>query len=112
MRKVYKDGVCRYSEVVKNLSLNMANFGQIGSKGAAAAKLAMLQRKITKKKIEFEDDGIKVVVTGDGKLKKMEIDGEDVRRVVKVVNEAIGKAQKWSAEKMKGMMGDLSKILQ
>ena len=42
----------------------------------------------------------------------MEIDGEDARRVVKVVNEAIGKAQKWSAEEMKGMMGDLSKILQ
>jgi len=90
----------------------MANFGQIGSKGAAAAKLAMLQRKITKKKIEFEDDDIRVIVTGDGKLKKMEMDGEDARRVVKVVNEAIGKAQKWSAEEMKGMMGDLSKILQ
>lgn len=90
----------------------MANFGQIGSKGAAAAKLAMLQRKITKKKIEFEDDDIRVVVTGDGKLKKMEIDGEDARRVVKVVNEAISKAQKWSAEEMKGMMGDLGKILQ
>lgn len=90
----------------------MANLGQIGSKGAAAAKLAMLQRKITKKKIEFEDDGIRVIVTGDGKIKKMEIDGEDVRRVVKVINEAIGKAQKWAAGEMKGMMGDLSKILQ
>lgn len=90
----------------------MANLGQIGSKGAAAAKLAMLQRKITKKKMDYEDDGVKVVVTGDGKLKKMEIDGEDAKRVVKVVNEAIGKAQRWSAEEMKGMMGDLGKILQ
>lgn len=90
----------------------MANFGQLGSKGAAAAKLAMLQRRITKKKIKFENEGIEVIVTGDGKLKKMEIDGEDAKRVVKVVNEAIGKAQKWSAEEMKGMMGDLSKILQ
>ena len=90
----------------------MANLGQIGSKGAAAAKLAMLQRKITKKKIDYEDDGVKVIVTGDGKLKKMEIDGEDANRVVKVVNEAITKAQRWSAEEMKGMMGDLGKILQ
>jgi len=90
----------------------MANLGQIGSKGAAAAKLAMLQRKITKKKIDYEDDGVKVIVTGDGKLKKMEIDGEDAKRVVKVVNEAITKAQRWSAEEMKGMMGDLGKILQ
>ncbi len=84
--------------------------GQIGSKGAAAAKLAMLQRRITKKKMEFEDDDIKVVVTGDGKLKKMEIDGEDARRVVKVVNEAISKAQKWSAGEMQGMMGDIGKL--
>jgi len=84
--------------------------GNFGSKGAAAAKLAMLQRRISKKKMEVEEDGIKVVVTGAGKIKAMEIDGEDARRVVKVVNSAIERAQKWAAGEMQGMMGDLGKI--
>ena len=60
--------------------------------------------------MEVQDDGIKVVVTGAGKLKAMEIDGEDAKRVLKVVNEAIDKAQKWSAGEMQGMMGELGKI--
>jgi len=84
--------------------------GNIGSKGAAAAKLAILQNRISKKKMTVEDDGIKVVVTGAGKLKAMEIDGENAKRVLKVVNDAIDKAQKWSAGEMQGMMGDLGKL--
>jgi len=82
----------------------------IGSKGAAAAKLAILQRKILKKKIEIEEDGVKIVVTGDGKLKHIEIDGETDRRLVKAINSAITKAQQWSAGEMQGAMGDLSKL--
>ncbi|MBU1071061.1 YbaB/EbfC family nucleoid-associated protein [Patescibacteria group bacterium] len=86
------------------------SIGNFGSKGAAAAKLAMLQRRISKKKMEVEKDGIKVVVTGAGKIKAMEIDGEDAKRVLKVVNSAIERAQKWAAGEMQGMMGELGKI--
>ncbi|MBI3954753.1 YbaB/EbfC family nucleoid-associated protein [Candidatus Collierbacteria bacterium] len=85
--------------------------GQIGSQGAAVARLAILQRKILKKKIELEEDGVKVVVTGDGKVKHMEIDGNDASKVVRVVNEAISKAQKYAASEMQGSMGDLGKLL-
>lgn len=88
----------------------MFNPLQVGSKGAAAAKLLFLQRKIAGKKIEVESEGVKVVVTGEGKIKSIEIDGQDERRVLEVVNEAITKAQKFAAEEMKGSMGDLSKI--
>jgi len=84
--------------------------GNIGSKGAAAAKLAILQRRISKKKMTVEEDGIKVVVTGAGKIKAMEIDGEDAKKVLRVVNDAIDKAQKWAASEMQGMMGDLGKL--
>jgi DNA-binding protein YbaB len=89
----------------------MFNPMRIGSKGAAAAKILFLQKKIAGKKIEVEEDGVKVVVNGEGKLKSIEIDGQDERRVVEVVNEAIEKAQKFAAEEMKGSMGDLSKLL-
>lgn len=87
------------------------NIKQFGSQGAAAAKMAMLQLKIKNKKIEVVEGNIKVTVTGDGKLKALSIDGRDSGSVVKAINEAIGKAQAFAAEEMKGAMGDLSQLL-
>lgn len=84
---------------------------QFGSQGAALAKLALLQRKIANHKTEVEEEGVKAVVTGDGKLKELYIDGENMKSAVKVVNEAITKAQKYAAEEMKDSMGDLTKVL-
>lgn len=82
----------------------------MGSKGAAAAKLMMLQNKIKKMKVVYEDKGIRVEVTGEGKLKEIKVDGEEMKDLVEVVNEAITKAQKLSASEMQGAMGELSKI--
>ena len=84
---------------------------QFGSQGAAIAKLAILQKKIQNHKTEIEEDGVRAVGTGDGKLRELFIDGENFGKAVKIVNEAITKAQKYSAEEMKDSMGDLSKVL-
>lgn len=84
---------------------------QFGSQGAAIAKLAMLQKKIQAHKTEVEENGVKAIVTGDGKLKELFVDGENMNKAVKIINEAITKAQKYSAEEMKDSMGDLSKVL-
>lgn len=84
---------------------------QFGSQGAAIAKLAILQKKIQNHKTEVEENGVKAVVSGDGKLKELFIDEENMNKAVKVINEAITKAQKYSADEMKDSMGDLSKVL-
>jgi len=84
---------------------------QFGSQGAALAKLAILQKKIQNNKTIVEENGVKAVVTGDGKLKELHVDGENMNNAVKVINEAITKAQKYAAEEMKDSMGDLSKVL-
>jgi DNA-binding protein YbaB len=84
---------------------------QFGSQGAALAKLALLQRKIAGHKTEIEEGDVKAVVTGDGKLKELYIAGENMNTAVKIINEAITKAQKYAAEEMKDSMGDLSKVL-
>lgn len=89
----------------------MFNPLKVGSKGAAAAKLALLQRKIMKHKVEVEKDGVKAVVTGDGKLKSIEIDGTEDKRIVDAVNSAITQAQKYAADEMQGSMAELSKLL-
>ena len=62
---------------------------QFGSQGAAIAKLAILQKKIQSHKTEVEEDGVKAIVTGDGKLKELFIDDENMNKAVKVINEAI-----------------------
>ncbi len=87
------------------------NVKQFGSQGAAAAKMGMLQLKIKNKKIVVEEGNVKVTVSGDGKLKQLEIDGKSVNEVTKAINEAISKAQAYAAEEMKGAMGDLSQLL-
>ncbi|OGD70904.1 hypothetical protein A3A84_00020 [Candidatus Collierbacteria bacterium RIFCSPLOWO2_01_FULL_50_23] len=87
------------------------NIRQFGSQGAAAAKMAMLQMKIKNKKIEVVVDNVKVTVTGDGKLKALSVDGNDLGNVVKAINEAISKAQAYATTEMKGAMGDLSQLL-
>ena len=84
---------------------------QFGSQGAALTKLAILQKKIQNHKTEVEEDGVKAVVSGDGKLKELFIDGENMSKAAKVINNAITTAQKYSAEEMKDSMGDLSKVL-
>lgn len=87
------------------------NIKQFGSQGAAAAKMAMLQMKIKNHKTEVVEGNVKATVSGDGKLKALSIDGKDAGNVVKVINEAISKAQAYAAEEMKGAMGDLSQLL-
>ena len=84
---------------------------QFGSQGAALAKLAILQKKIQGNKTVVEENGVKAVITGDGKLKELHIDDANMNDAVKVINEAITKAQKYAAEEMKDSMGDLSKVL-
>jgi DNA-binding protein YbaB len=83
---------------------------QIGGKGAALTKMALLQRKISKHKVVVEENGVRVVVTGDGKLKSLEIDGVERDDVVNTINDAIAKAQKYAADNMQGSLADLGKL--
>lgn len=83
---------------------------QIGGKGVALTKMALLQRKIVKHKVVVEENGVRVVATGEGKLKSLEVDGVEREDIVNAINDAIAKGQKFAASEMQGSMGDLSKI--
>lgn len=58
-----------------------------------------------------EEEGIKVIVNGQGKLKYLSVEGVEQKTTVRIINEAINQAQKESAEIMEGSMGDLSKLM-
>ena len=72
------------------MAFNMRN---IGSQGKMAAKAIQIQRQLAKKKIVLEEDNLKVVVTADMKVRSVEIDGEDQKDLVKLLNKAIRQSQ-------------------
>lgn len=70
-----------------------------------------LQRELEKIKESAEKGGMRVVVTGDQKVSYIEIDGEEKRELVELINEAMKKVQKEAAKKMMEMGGGLSGLL-
>ena len=71
----------------------------------------VIQRELAEEKVEIEEKGIKVVITGDQKIEFLEIDGKQDSRVLNAINKAIKKSQKIAAEKLAQLSGGLSGLL-
>ena len=70
-----------------------------------------LQKELEKIRESEERGGMKVVVTGDQKVAYIEIDGEERKDLVELINSAMKKVQKEAAKKMMEMGGGLSGLL-
>jgi len=78
-------------------------------------KAKMLQKALRIKKVieaevsVEEQEGIRVEIRGDQKIKSVKIDGIEQKRLVNVMNKAMKKSQKLVAKKMQEMggLGDL-----
>lgn len=70
-----------------------------------------IQKQLAAEEIEINEDNIRIVITGDQKLKILEIDGLTNERVVEMINKAIKKSQEMAARKLAEMSGGLSGIL-
>lgn len=69
------------------------------------------KRELSQEKIEVEEKGVKVVISGDQKIQTLEIDGEQNSRILEVINKAIKKSQEIAAKKLTQMSGGLSNLL-
>ena len=74
-------------------------FGKAGS----IIKLKQMQNELSKERITVEERGVKVVVSGEMKIKELESNGQNDRDIMETINKAFEKAQKVSAEKMNEM---------
>lgn len=89
------------------------------------AKMVMQMRKLQKQlakqiiEVEAGDGAVVVKITGEQKIKKIEIDPEQVDLddisqlegwIESAVKEAIDKSQQIAAEKMRPVMGDIGKL--
>lgn len=70
-----------------------------------------MQKALAQEKIEMEEQGIRVVMTGDQQVKEIEIEGEAQHRLVDVLNKAIKKSQEVAARKLQEMGGGLGGLL-
>ncbi|OGM23190.1 hypothetical protein A2961_03600 [Candidatus Woesebacteria bacterium RIFCSPLOWO2_01_FULL_39_21] len=70
-----------------------------------------LQKQLAEITETYERDGIKVTVSGDQKVIRIETDGEERKDLVEAINSALKEVQKKSAKKMMEMGGGLSGML-
>lgn len=70
-----------------------------------------MQQALAAEKIVVEENGIRVVMTGDQKLVELSVDGQQDYRISKVIAKAINESQKVAAQKLASMSGGLGGLL-
>lgn len=86
-------------------------FKQLGQLNEMRKKASELQKELEKIVQTLEKNGWQVSVTGDQKVRYIKKDGEDMKELVDLLNDAMKKVQKESAKKMMEMGGGLSGLL-
>jgi len=86
-------------------------FKQLGELAKMRQKAMALQKELEKIIETLEKNGWQVSVTGDQKIRYIKKDGEDLKDLVDLINEAMKKVQKESAKKMMEMGGGLGGLL-
>lgn len=84
---------------------------QLGQLKKMRDQAMAIQKQLAQEEIVIEEDNIKIVITGDQKLKSMEIDGMTNERVLELINKAIKRSQEVAARKLSEMSGGLSGLL-
>jgi DNA-binding protein YbaB len=84
---------------------------QVGQLKKIRDQAVQMQKQLQAEVIEVEENGIRVVMTGDQKVETITIDGKYEERLVKTLNEAIKKSQQVAAKKLQEMSGGLKGLL-
>lgn len=86
-------------------------FRQLGELKKMRDQAMQIQKALAQERIEVEEQGIKVVMTGDQRVEEVRVDGEENSRLVEVLNKAIKRSQEVAAQKLQEMSGGLSGLL-
>lgn len=74
-------------------------------KAKMLAQAFKLKKAVEEEIIELEENGVKVKVSGDQKIKYLSINGIENKILIEVINKAMKKSQETAAKKMKDMGG-------
>lgn len=74
-------------------------------KAKMLAQAYKLKKAVEAEIVEIEENGIKIKVSGDQKIKDLSINGMENKVLVEVINKAMKKSQEMAAKRMKDMGG-------
>ncbi len=86
-------------------------FKAVGDLKSMRDQAVKMQQVLSAEEVVVERNGIKVVMSGDQKIKSLVIDGQDDWKVKEVLSEAIKKSQEIAAKKLTEMSGGLQGLL-
>lgn len=86
-------------------------FKTIGDLKSMRDQALAMQQALSLEEVVVERSGVRVVMTGDQKLKELIIDGNEDWRVKEALTEAIKKSQEIAAKKLTEMSGGLQGLL-
>ncbi|MFH1561050.1 MAG: YbaB/EbfC family nucleoid-associated protein [Patescibacteria group bacterium] len=70
-------------------------------------ELKKLQKALAAETVVVEEGSVRIVVSGDQKVKELTINGVPNKDLQEALNKALKKSQKIAAQKMQGIAGDL-----
>lgn len=71
-----------------------------------------IQKQLAAEEIVVERGDVKIVISGDQKIKELAVSGVSSDEVVNVLNDAIKQSQQMAAKKLQEMSGGLGGMLQ
>lgn len=86
-------------------------FKAVGDLKSMRDQAMKMQQVLSAETVIVEKNGIRVVMTGDQKIKELFIDGKEDWRVKDALSEAIKKSQEIAAKKLTEMSGGLQGLL-
>lgn len=85
--------------------------GQLGDLKKMRDQAMVIQRQLAGQQVTVEEQGVRVVITGEQKIKELSVQGISNQVLSDVLNKAIKRSQEIAAKKLQEMSGGLSGLL-
>lgn len=85
--------------------------GQLGDLKKMRDQAIQIQRQLAQEEIVVDEQGVRVVISGDQKIKDLSVQGISNQTLTEVLNKAIKRSQEVAAQKLQEMSGGLSGLL-
>jgi len=84
---------------------------QLGELKKMRDQAMTVQKQLAAQTIEVDEDGIKVVITGDQKIQLLEVSGVQNTILIEKLNKALKKSQEMAAKTLQEMSGGLGGLM-
>ena len=86
-------------------------FKSLGDLNKMRQQATALQKELSEEKIELNEDGVHIVISGDQKILEFSINGIENDLVKDKLNKAVKTSQETAAKKLSSMTGGLQGLL-